>query len=54
MDSKLIQHLKEVRDDIFHAVLEIGDVLAFQDTHHVEETINAFGDKQLKLDVLTD
>jgi len=53
MSKENLIHLKTLEDSILNAIVEIADLLSHQDTQHVE-TANHFGDKQLKIDVLSD
>jgi len=53
MSKDNLTHLKFLEDSILNAIDEIADLLSHHETHHVE-TSNQFGDKQLKIDVLSD
>jgi sedoheptulose-bisphosphatase len=53
MDKGQLTRLKVVEDQILDAVAEIAELIAYEDTQYIGHR-NEFGDKQLKIDVLSD
>jgi len=53
MDKGQLTQLKVVEDQILDAVAEIAELIAYEDTQYIGHR-NEFGDKQLKIDVLSD
>jgi len=53
MDKDQLTQLKALEAQIFDAVAEISELMAYEDTQYIGHR-NEFGDKQLKLDVLSD
>jgi len=53
MNSDQLSQLCIVEQAILRSIEQISELLAYEDTTHIDDT-NHFGDKQLKIDVLSD
>lgn len=53
MEKDLLKNVKTVEQFILNSIEEISELVAYEDASHIGHS-NQFGDKQLKIDVLSD